>query len=652
MWDAIPEKGMGDPVDWIPSSNKGADLFFASCPFRWLLACFLLGPLLAGCELTERFANPEDRINAAVPPDSGVQAARQRLLSQVADQPALQQAFEPRWASRMRSRAVLCRRDYLPSWRDSQADIRARLKASECFAEFDRTLERWVGLQRLQMVLALPALHPVPKTLPLLISHREFISGLVLAREAPVAILQGSNGFDVVNLGTGKSIYSEAAPGGRPILNLAPNGRAFAQSGSGGVAIRATEGGETLVELPLADGVLWLDSNALILRNGNRTGSQGLRLLDLTSGEDTQVPGNSNGFAYLSAPVPGSTSRFNLLLNNGADQIELSNVSGRFEAQLRKEQRSKSGRGFAINTGGMNADGTKWIDGSQGLRTLNLDTLEMQERTFEPARSSMAWPTANPDQTIISLATPSGNGVTSVVDPYLYTESTGTLAKLVLERRASTRFQYIGSVKKLAVLEGQNLRYVDELQTEPAQPIDNVLSALTSEINQRRLAAAYAAPDGQPGMRATGALPGGATQPPTALHQQLRDSQVEGVGVYEGAGAVHGAGRPRMPGMVLVHVRRSTTPTALVLSSYEPVRWRIVVDPGARLSAVFVSSYYPSTVEGANAVRVYQMDAGYAYQRNSPEFAKLQRATIEWTGKPMSLFQGSYKGGSFSVGGS
>jgi len=628
-------------------------LFCFPAVLRWFLVPILVAPLLTGCELTERFNNPEDRINAAVPPDSGVQATRQRLLSQLADKPDILKAFEPRWDSRLRSRAVTCRRDYLPTWRDAQADIRARLAASECFAEFDRTLERWVGLQRLQMVLSQPALRTVPQTLPLLVSHRDFISNMVLARDAPVAILQGSKGFDLVDLTTGKSIFSEPASNGRPMLNLSPNGRAFAQTASGGVAIRSAEGGETLVELPLADGVLWLDNNALVMRpnSNSNNGARGLRLLDLATGEDTPVPGNSNGYAYLSAPAPGAPNRFNLLLNQGADQIEISNVGGRYEAQLRNERRSTSGRGFAINTGGMNADGTKWIDGSQGLRTLNLDTLEMQERTFEPARSSMAWPTANPDQTIIALATPSGNGVTSVVDPYLYTESTGTLAKLVRDRNTSTRYQYIGSIKRLALIEGQNVRYIDELQTEPAQPVDKVLSAFNDEINQRRLAAAFASPELQAGMPAVGAVPGAMAQPPTALHLQLRDSQVEGVGVYEGMGAVHGGGKARMPGTVVVRVRRAASPTALVLASYEPVRWRIFMEPGARLSAVFMSGYYPSTVEGAGAARVYQMGAGYAYQRESGEFTKLQRATIEWTGKPMTVFQGSYMGSTFSVGG-
>lgn len=610
----------------------------------------LLGPLLTGCELTERFDNPEKRINAAVPPDSGVQAMRQRLLTQVVDNPEASQAFESRWASRLQSRAVTCRRDYLPTWRDTQADIRARLVASDCFAEFDRALERWVGLQRLQMVLAKPAFRTVPQTLPSLISHRNFISTLILARDAPVAIFQGLKGFDLMDLTTGKSIFSEAAYDGYAMLSLSPNGRAFAQKALGGVVIRSAEGGETLVELPMAEGVLWLDSNVVAIRSNRdgNNGARGLRLLDLVTGEDTAVPGTFYD-AHIATPVPGAPNRFNLLSGQGAAQIEIANVGGRYEAQLQNESRSA---GFATNTGGMTADGSKWIDGSQLLRTLNLETLAMQERNFDPARSVMAIPTANPDQIIISLATRSGNGVTSVVDPYVYTESTGTLAKLVRNQGTSTRYRYISSIRRLALIEEQNLRYIEDLQTESAQPLDKVLSALNDEINQRILAAAFAQQNPQSSMRVAGALPSAMAQPPTPLHLQLRDAQVEGVGVYEGMGAVHAAGKSRMPGMVAVHVRRATSPTALVLASYEPVRWRIFMEPGARLSAVFLSGYHPSTVEGAGSARVYQMGSDYAYKRESGEFTKLQRATMEWIGKPMTVFQGSYVGSSFSVGGS
>lgn len=617
-------------------------------PLRWFLVLLLIGPLLAGCEWLDRFDDPETRINTALPPDSGVQAARQRLLSHTADRPELQQAFESRWATRLRTRAVLCRRDYQPSWRDSDTDIRMRLSGSECFVEFDRSLERWIGFQRVQMVLSLPALRTAPAELPLLISHREHITHLVPAAQASVALLQGSRGFDLVDLGTGKALFSESASSSRPVMTLSPNGRVFSQTAGGRVALRTAEGGETLVELPDADAVLWLNPHALLVQNNSSsTGQRGLRLLDLASGEETPVPGQNTYAGRLIAPVPGTADRFTLLLAQGAEQIELSNASGRYEARLRNEVRSDSGGGFGLNTGGMTADGRRWVDGHQGLRLLNLDTLELQERSFLPARLTYAWPTADPDKFVLSLATPSGNGITSVVEPYVYSESAGTLAKL--ERGRGQRLQYVGSIRRLVALEGLNLRYLDaELPTEAPLPVDTLLSRFADEINQRRLAAAFAP------AAATGSGPGGlaAGGQPTALQVQLRDAVVEGVGVYEGMGASQGGGgRPRMPGHVIVRVKRSAAPIALVLASYEPVRWRIVPEPGARLAAVLVSSHHPSTVDGAGTARVYQMGQGYAYQRQSAEFIKLQRATQEWTGKPFSVFQGSYNGGQFSVGG-
>ena len=584
---------------------------FRPTAFRWLAIATLVGPLLAGCDLTERFDNPETRINAAIPPDSGVQAAWQRMQAQLADPSEAKRAFEPRWESRLRSRAVLCRRDYLPSWRDSQADIRARLKASECFAEFDRGLERWVGLQRLQMVLAQPALRPLPPTLPLLISHREFISNLVLAREAPVAILQGSKGFDLVDLGTGKSIFSEAASSGRPMINLSPNGRVFAQSASGSVVIRAAEGGETLVELPQADGVLWLDSRALVMRSNSSSGNRGLRLLDLASGEDTAVPGSSNGYAYLSAPVPGSTNRFNLLLNQGADQIEISDVGGRFEAQLRNERRSKSGMGFAINTGGMNADGSKWIDGSQGLRMLDLGTLEMQERTFEPARSTMAWPTANPDPAhrlaghALGQWRDLGGGAVPVHPQHRHTGQAGERA----QRQHALPVHRLGqtAVRDRRAEHPLHRRTSDRAARNPWTPC-------CPPSPTRSTSAVWLRPLQRPprhrawARRAVFSGPGH-NRPPRCT-SNCAILKWRGVGVYEGMGAVNGGGKPRMPGLVVVRVRRAAAPLALVLASYEPVRWRILMEPGARLSAVFMSSNYPSTVEGADAVRVYQMGGG------------------------------------------
>lgn len=217
---------------------------------RLLTISILIGPLLTGCELRERLDNAESRIITVLPPDSGVQGARQLLHAQIADQPETRKALEPIWTARLRLRALSCSRDYTPTWRDANADIRARLGNTSCFAEYGRSLQRWLGLQRTRLTLAQGSIRPAPEALSPMISYREFMSTMIVAREAPVAILRGSSGFDVVERANGKSIFKEVvSQGSQEIVDLSPNARLFTHASSGKISIRATEGGETLVDL-------------------------------------------------------------------------------------------------------------------------------------------------------------------------------------------------------------------------------------------------------------------------------------------------------------------------------------------------------------------------------------------------------------------
>lgn len=616
---------------------------------RLLIAVALFSTLLAGCGVSERFDSPENRINAAVPPDSGVQAVRQRLLAEIADQPEVQRALEPAWAARLRLRALSCSRDYTPTWRDSKADVHARLSNNGCFADTDRELQRWLGLQRLRLMLGQGPLRQVPQDLPQMISRPEPVSTLVVARDAPVALLRNSNGFEVIELGTGRSVFKEPASQGPYVtLDLSPNGRVFTMAMSGKVVIRASEGGETLVELQQTNGVIWLDSHVVAFRNG----ANSLRLLDLATGDDTAVPGAGSSYSNLAARAPGLPGRFDLFVHRGLDQIEVVNEAGRYEARLVAEKRTESGLGFASNTGGMSADGKVWMDAHQGLRIVNLNTLELEEVSFKPVGTQAAWPTPNPDEFVLAMHLPTGDGVTSRINYYVYNHRGGTLAQVTRDQGASTRYQYVPSMKRLALIDDKTIRFIEKLPTSEPQPTDKVLAAFIDEMNQRRLAAALADQAAPPGLGQS--LPGGSTQgigTTTPLQEQLRQAQVEGVGVYEGAGAKHGNGQARTPGVVEVRVRRSARPIALVLSSYEPVRWMIVSESGARLSAVLVGGYHDSTVTGAGAARVYQIGQNYAYGQQTSAYADLQRTVLRWTGKPMGVFQGRYSGASFSVGG-
>lgn len=611
----------------------------------------LVMPLLTACGLGDRLESAEGRINKALPPDSGVQAARQLLLAQTSGQTDVQKVLEPMWAARLRLRALTCSRDYTPTWRDSNADVRARLVNATCFAEYDRSLQRWLGLQRVRLMLAQGPIRPALQAAPPLFSHREFITTLIAARDAPVALLRGPTGFDVVELATGRGIFKEPAPQGMQVLmDLSPNGRLFTQAASGKLAIRATEGGETLVELTPADGIIWLNDNVFALRSSNATS---LRLLDLASGEETTIPGAGNGSAYHAAPVPGAPDRFNLFVHNRVDQIEIVNAGGRFEALLRAEKRTTSGFGFAVNTGGISADGKMWIDAHQGVRLLNLESLELDEPSFKPVGTQTAWPTSDPSEVLLSMHLPTGDGVTSHFKYYIYNYRANTLALVTREPSSGTRYQYITAIGRLALIDNQIIRFIEKLPSGAPQPVEAAVAAFVDEMNQRRLAEAASKEMGAQGASAsaTGGVTLRSTGEVTPLQLQLRDAQVEGIGVYEGRGAKHGGGAMRQSGVVEVRVRRSSRSIALVLSSYEPVRWMITTEPGAKLSAVLVSGYHESTVAGAGAARVYQIGQGHAYSQQSNGYAELQRAVERWAGKQISIFQGRYEGASFSVGG-
>jgi hypothetical protein len=89
----------------------------------------------------------------------------------------------------------------------------------------------------------------------------------------------------------------------------------------------------------------------------------------------------------------------------------------------------------------------------------------------------------------------------------------------------------------------------------------------------------------------------------------------------------------------------------LVLSSYDPVDWRIQTDSRAELKAVLISSYSDSTVQGAASIENIRMGRTHAYERNSSGFTQLNAEVVSLIGKPIESFQGSYKAASFIVGG-
>lgn len=70
------------------------------------------------------------------------------------------------------------------------------------------------------------------------------------------------------------------------------------------------------------------------------------------------------------------------------------------------------------------------------------------------------------------------------------------------------------------------------------------------------------------------------------------------IAVYE---AQNGNTESHKEGDIGVYVDIPNTPVSLLLSSYEPVIWKIKKDPKTRIEKIYLNSYYDSKVEGTNA---------------------------------------------------
>ncbi len=327
------------------------------------MRCLWTGPLLlavlvlTGCDAKQRFAGAEDRINAAVPISADLRLARERLGELSGEEYKAERAtLDAAWTARMRARATSCSPDYTPSWRQSADEVRVAVSNKNCFAEFDQKLLRWVGVQRVRLLLAMSpaAVGNVPPSITLQGQQARLSRH---ANRAPVAAVASAEGVELIALDDGRRLFNEK--GSRGEVDVAPNGRVFAQYGTGSVRLRATEGGETLLELPDAAGVYWLGSWFLGVRSA---AGKTPYVLSLRSAAEAPVAvqGSSSVQALLPAPAPEGSSRFNVLTFLGLQQYEVSDQNGALKLTLTAEKPGTDPRLIPITSrvGQLSADAT------------------------------------------------------------------------------------------------------------------------------------------------------------------------------------------------------------------------------------------------------------------------------------------------------
>ncbi|TAK96930.1 MAG: hypothetical protein EPO09_05195 [Aquabacterium sp.] len=604
--------------------------------------CLLAGLSLAGCDFKQAtLMSPEDRITAAFPVSESAKSARSVLLDQ-ADE-AQKKALSAEFERRLRLRALLCAKGYAPSWLTSPDDIRKNINDGACFSSVDSDITRWLSLRRLGLILAKPPLRAVPASPPEFTVADGTIQTARFASKAAVALVVASQDIEVLDMVSGKALLREPRGSATP-LALSANGRVFVTGDGSQVKVRESETGTVLLDLPgvRSEQFVLADERTLFFtRNDNRSDMSGLVLADLGSGKEVPVNVVKNGVQQI-LPVAKSKDQYILLAWRGAYKIEVQRDKAEPEIHLLAEK-PLDGISMSSTQNCLTPDESGcYIVNGKGLSIMALDSLTLQTTPFDPFSIQSVVPTGEKDSFFVYGYMPGGDGQRM----FVFNTSTQTIATVDKDKLPGARLVYVPSLHKLAQLNDNKIALLTTgLPTSPPVGLSAFLAEALDLANQRKLEAF----EKQQAMEAQAA----AAIANTPVARAAADAQIEGVGVYQGNTSPSTLRTPegRKMGAIDVRVRPSARPIVLVLSSYDPVRWNVIVEPGARLSTVLLSSYGASQVVGAGAARVVQIGTTYAYKLGSSEYDALNQDVKKWTGKGMGVFQGRYEGGSFSVGG-
>lgn len=589
-----------------------------------------------GCGRFEHIGeSPEERINAAIPVSGQVQSAKKALFEKVGTGQAA--SLREGWAAQMKIRALECSLGHKPAALASAESIRAQLTNSQCFRDQDARIGAWLNAQRIRLALSETALRPIPATIPPFIVADADIQAVNFARDAGIALLNTAASTLIVDLGTGEVIFREARTV-VPASSLSPNGRLFVSGDQQQSFIRDTATGDVLAEVKDASPyqVYWLDNaSALISSKGSPTTT----LMDFESGTTQPVTLLDGGIVHA---VPLKESQILLFGHRSVAKVAVRRDGAKLSMELLAEQ--PVGKPFARNTGGLSSDGSRYVDVGRGLTVIDCSTFEITQRELTPLSSALGVPAREPDKFIMRAYV--GGAQKQYQSLQLSTDDL-SLAVIDKSKLLSDRFEYVPSLAANILIAGPKLVRVDGLVLSERTSLDSYARRIDNEALLQKAEAVERMRDGIPSMQTMA----GVDLYPGPVSALAANATVEGVGVYQAAGGSRGFREQPKIQEVRVRVKRSDKPLVLVLSSYEAVGWRIILDPGARLNAVLVSGYHDSSVMGFGNARLITIGRHHAYTLDSPGFSSLSKEVYRWTGKAIGVFQGRYEGADFIVGG-
>ncbi len=608
-------------------------------------------PLLAlcvgavGCTRLEEAAMPvAAKINAAYPVAPEVKLAQERLDALLADDAKALNELHNLAEAQMTLRALACSKGRVLGRLDAVAAAKGLSLDRTCFQDQDQDLLNLFGIRTVGVLMGKPALRPkqalgqaalLPK------GKLSWVSAAAVAAEANVGVVVDGQGQGVIaELPSGKALAELPRQGSLNDTGLliSPNGRVvvLSPSGRGPVFIEA-ESGHTLWSAPGTGNqrmLAWLPE----VTGWVMTGADGeVMLADGLKGTLQRHPQSLKHSAH-AVGIPGPSSR--LLMGSSRELALLTHArapEGISSAVLKSYtlgSRGISGSPPLPMRGGRLVVFASYPD----LGWLDLDSGDSGVWRTSPM---FRMPVAKLDETHLLMDAQAASdrpaaswvfdveqgGITALDDGVRQ----GTLQPLggragFLRRGSDT---WLGDAVKVAA-------------DASSQSLSEALAAYDLQLQLARVEAAArqnAFDDSHPAASAT--APGLGSVP--------LDAEVHMVGVYEGPRGSRGD-RSDAKSPVRVTVGRSSRPVVLVLASYEAVNW-VIQPAGARISAVLLSGYKASTVQGAPDVPQLRIGTSYAYAPDSAEYVRLRQAVTQYTGpREIKSFQGAYNGAEFTVG--
>ncbi len=633
------------------------------------LVLLLTVAFLSGCSLTDRFLPSAEKIYRAFPPSAEVRVAFEDVRDVFKNEPGVLKRLDDRMRAQIELRSLTCTQGFSIGRLETVEDIAALPVRKECFAEQDDLLAATIGTFRLGYLLKQPPLHPFASldNAPAIskiggISPSNFVA----ASHANVLLVAGSSAgeFASVEIPSGRTlaIMPKIEWAGMTQF-VSPNGRLMAVNiGRIGVMFLDMERGDKLWESrKIQRFYAWLPDVGAALVQAADSGLPAL--LDLESGRlEAYAAGPKNMTWVTPASEIGA-----IWLGTQREAIRVEHVRGPdgVRAAVTKDFHFSSSAGVTAHAPTLMNHG-KSLFFISGRDFGSLD-LENGQDTVWNVAGFLANRYAKLSETTLLVESykRSGRGTnTWVLD-------VGARTLAPVDASASTAAGsglLVGLVGRTGWIRRgfSATRLGSSVPAGAPEPLDDLYRAFNLEQQiakmemmerRERQQAERARLTGEAHalMRPRGAVPADPASKPssTPLAGLPKNAKVEAVGVYQGtrtSGRTSSEGRNM--GVVDVLVRPGPRPLILVLSSYEPVQWRISLATGARLAGVLLSGYHQSLVTGAGSARVLEMGRLHAYERGSSEYNALDREVRHWTGNQgIQVFQGRYDGGAYTVGG-